>query len=331
MSKILIFGTGGVGCIYSYVLEKGGAKVTAVCRSNYTAVKEQGITIDSKLWGKVHSSPTPVRTVTEAAIHGPFDYILVCSKAFPGTSSLIKDAVTPAVTSIILAQNGIGIEEEYHTAYPENTIISGVLYLPTTQTSPGYVSMGPLELFQIGVYPTPSTPPTTSQQSSIEATETFASLFTKGGATCTIHADVQKPRWIKLSANAAWNSMCALTHCDDANLLRSSPGAMHQIRKIMKEVAVLADGVGYPGTITDAEIDKILERMALRLDTGGREPSMLTDVRHSRPMETEAILGNAVRIAARHGIEVQGLDLLYVLLRGKGYSMNPDETWRDIA
>lgn len=213
---------------------------------------------------KVHSSPTPVRTVTEAATHGPFDYILVCSKAFPGTSALIKDAVTPAVTSIILAQNGIGIEEEYHTAYPENTIISGVLYLPTTQTSPGYVSMGPLELFQIGVYPTPSTPPTPSQQSSIEATETFASLFTKGGATCTIHADVQKPRWIKLSANAAWNSMCALTHCDDANLLRSSPGAMHQIRKIMKEVAVLADGVGYPGTITDAEIDKILERMALR-------------------------------------------------------------------
>lgn len=53
MSKVLVFGTGGVGCIYAYILQKGGAQVTAVCRSNYEAVKEHGITIDSKIFGKV--------------------------------------------------------------------------------------------------------------------------------------------------------------------------------------------------------------------------------------------------------------------------------------
>lgn len=58
---------------------------------------------------------------------------------------------------------------------------------------------------------------------------------------------------------------------------------------------------------------------------------MLTDVRHSRPMETEAILGNAVRIAAQKGVEVKGLGLLYILLKGKDYSMNPDERWKEIA
>lgn len=124
--------------------------------------------------------------------------------------------------------------------------------------------MGPLELFEIGIYPTPSSPPTTTQQSSIAAAEKFASLFKKGGATCTVFPDIQKPRWIKLSVNAAWNSMCALTHCDDANLIRSSPGAMEQIKEIMKEVAFLAEGVGYPGLITDVEIDKTLNRVAGR-------------------------------------------------------------------
>lgn len=132
--------------------------------------------------------------------------------------------------------------------------------LPTTQISPGHVSMGPFEHFEIGVYPTPSSPPTPSQQSSIIAAEKFASLFAKGGATCTVYPDIQKPRWIKLSVNAPWNPMCALTQCDDANLLRSSPGAMDQIKKIMKEVAILAEAVGYPGLITDAEIDVTMNR-----------------------------------------------------------------------
>jgi 2-dehydropantoate 2-reductase len=259
MSKVLVFGTGGVGCIYAYILQKGRATVTAVCRSNYQAVKESGIMIDSKLFGKVHATPTPVRTVAEAKSHGPFDYILVSSKAFPGTSSLLTDAVTPNHTAIVLAQNGIGIEAEYAEAYPSNTIISGVVYLPTTQTRPGCVQMGPLELFEIGVYPnhTASSP---AQQKA----EAFAELFKQGGATCKVFDDIQKARWIKLSVNAAWNPFCALTHCDDANLLRSSPGAIDQIKGIMKEVASIATAVGYPDLITDDEIEKTLGRASGR-------------------------------------------------------------------
>jgi 2-dehydropantoate 2-reductase len=67
------------------------------------------------------------------------------------------------------------------------------------------------------------------------------------------------------------------------------------------------------------------------LESGGKEPSMLTDVRNGRAMETEAILGNAVRIAKEKGVVVKGLNLLYILLKGKDYSMNPDERWKDIA
>jgi 2-dehydropantoate 2-reductase len=260
MSKILVFGTGGVGSIYAYICEKGGATVTAVCRGNYSAVKEHGITIDSKIFGKVHGTPTPVRTVLEAVSNGPFDYIIVASKAFPGTSALIKDAVTPNHTSIVLAQNGIGIEQEYHSAYPTNTIISGVVYLPTTQTRPGYVEMGPLELFEIGVFPTPSNPPKTGETNAVTNAQHFSDIFRQGGATCTVHSDIQKPRWIKLSVNAAWNPLCALTLCDDANLLRSSPGAIEQIKSLMKEVADVATAVGYEGLVTDVEIDGQLSR-----------------------------------------------------------------------
>ncbi len=142
MTKALIFGAGGVGCIYGYILDCGGAEVTAVCRTNYEAAKADGITIRSKLWGNVHYRPGVVRVVVDAK--GPFDFILVCSKAFPGTSKLIEAAVSEQ-TAIVLAQNGIGIEEEYAELYPNNTIISGVVWLPTTQVEPGgYKSSLPL-------------------------------------------------------------------------------------------------------------------------------------------------------------------------------------------
>jgi len=48
-------------------------------------------------------------------------------------------------------------------------------------------------------------------------------------------------------------------------------------------------------------------------------------------METEAIVGNAIRIAKEFGVTVRALDLIYVLLKARDFSMNPDERWKDIA
>jgi 2-dehydropantoate 2-reductase len=324
MSKVLVFGTGGVGCIYAYICEKGGASVTAVCRTNYTAIKENGIKISSKLFGEVSSKPNTVKTISESTSYGPFDYILVASKAFPGTSSSIKDAVSPK-TAIVLAQNGIGIEEEYAVAYPNNTIISGVVYLPTTQVRPGIVEMGPLERFQIGTFPA-----STSLERAKQASD-FAQLFTNAGATCTVYPDIQLQRWIKLAVNAAWNPMTALTLCDDANLLRSSPEAGPLIAKVMREVGRVATVAGYPTAITEEEIVSQMSRTQKRLETGGKEPSMLTDVRFKRPLESDAILGNTLKIARNLGVEMPYLEMLYTLAKGLTFAMNPDETWKPIA
>ena len=138
MKNVLIFGTGGVGSVYGWLMQQAGANVTAACRSNYTQVKSHGLRIRSAEWGSQLFSPTTVASVEEASEHGPFDYIIVCSKAFPETASLIKGAVTDA-TTIVVAQNGIGIEEPYARLYPGNTIISGVVYLPVVQVELGVV------------------------------------------------------------------------------------------------------------------------------------------------------------------------------------------------
>lgn len=324
MTKVLVFGAGGVGCIYALILWKAGVEVTAVCRSNYNQINSHGITVRSKEWGTCLARPNAVRTTEEAVQYGPFDYVLVCSKAFPNTAKLIRAAVTED-TAIVLAQNGIGIEAEYAVAYANNTIISGAVYLPTTQVEPGIIEHGtPLERFEVGTYPA---------KAGVEAkakVDALVEMFKAGDGTCVPYDDIQGQRWYKLALNAAFNPITALTLCDDANFLRSSEGALKVVKDVMWEVGAIAKAHGYD-VIDQKSIDQQAARHEERLITGGKEPSMLVDVRHERPVEVEAILGNAVRLAKVKDVEVPFLNMLYTLTKARNFSITQDGGWKPIA
>jgi ketopantoate reductase len=54
MLQVCLVGSGGVGTVAAYVLEKSQrAQVTAVLRSNYDIVKEKGFDLDSVDHGQV--------------------------------------------------------------------------------------------------------------------------------------------------------------------------------------------------------------------------------------------------------------------------------------
>ncbi|KAL1302773.1 hypothetical protein AAFC00_003120 [Neodothiora populina] len=349
--QILLFGSGAVGAIYVYILQKAGCQVTTVCRSNYTAVLESGLHISSAIFGEQVVRPHKVvRTVDEAvsslstsssnAISDTqgeyFDFVIVCSKAFPPspggesaaassaaptTADLISPAVTPSLTTIALIQNGIGIEEEYSARFPSNPLLSCVVYLPVTQTKPGCIEMGPVELLEIGPYISASTPPSVapSTPEEMQPAETLANLVTAGGGTALAYPRIQPRRWAKMLINATWNPMCALSLSSDVEVMAASEVATGYVRACMSEVvslaaAVLGDGEG----VTERDADVALSRAVERVGQGngrGIEPSMLADVRNRRRIEVEAILGNAVRLARDRGVVVTRLEGLYVLAK----------------
>ena len=71
-------------------------------------------------------------------------------------------------------------EEDYAGLYPNNTIISGVVYLPVTQVEPGVVEMGPLERFEIGTYPANASAKAKAQVQRLSA------IWKAGGATAPV-------------------------------------------------------------------------------------------------------------------------------------------------
>ncbi|KAJ4374964.1 hypothetical protein N0V83_002043 [Neocucurbitaria cava] len=306
--RVLLFGAGGVGAVYLYLLSKVSS-TTAVCRSNYDVVKKDGFTINSSIFGKnIYFRPNVVRDCEEAVSSGPkpYDYIIVCSKAIPGViPQLIKPAVTLGQTAIVLVQNGVGIEQEYHDAFPDNPIISAVVYLPATQRPAGVIKHGEVEKLQIGSYP--SSAPN-------ERASAFTKLVQSAGATAEFYEDVQPKRWFKLLVNASWNPICALTLSKDTDVLGSLDEASGVLLATMLEIRDIAAAYGY--TITRDEVEYQLGRAQARIPTNaGIEPSMLQDVQAGRRIEVEAIVGNAVRMGKEKGVACVRLEMLYVLAK----------------
>lgn len=306
--RILLFGSGGIGTVYLWLLSKNST-TTAVCRSNYEVAKQDGFIINSSIFGQgIHFRPNVVRDCEEAASTdaAPFDYVVVCSKAIPGNvPSWITPVVTPGQTVIVLLQNGIGIEEEYRTAFPTNPIVSTVLYFPATQRPAGIIKHGEIERLEVGAYPS-SAPD--------KYAKAFAQLIQSAGATAILYDDIQLNRWTKLLINASWNPICALALSKDTDVLGSCEGAPDVVQAVMMEIRDIALAYGY--NITTEKVEFELGRAKARVPIhAGIEPSMLQDVQTGRRIEVEAILGNTVRMARAKGVRCDRVELLYVLAK----------------
>ncbi|CAO2653932.1 Nn.00g106650.m01.CDS01 [Neocucurbitaria sp. VM-36] len=306
--RVLLFGAGSVGTVYLYLLSKV-ASTTAVCRSNYDVARKDGFIINSSIFGQnIKFKPDVVRDCEEAAskVSAPYDYIIVCSKAIPGvTPQLIKPVVAQGHTAVVLVQNGVGIEQEYHAAFPDNPIISAVVYLPATQRPAGVIKHGEVEKLQIGSYP--SSAPNTHA-------DALTKLIQSAGGTAEFYEDVQTKRWFKLLVNASWNPICALTLSKDTDVLSSLDEASDVLLAVMLEIRDIAAAYGY--TITKDEVEYQLGRAQARIPiNAGIEPSMLQDVQAGRRIEVEAIVGNAVRMGKEKGISCVRLEMLYVLAK----------------
>ncbi|KAI0458366.1 2-dehydropantoate 2-reductase [Xylaria acuta] len=336
--RVLIFGAGSLGTVYAWVLSRAipESSITAICRSNYEAASQSGFTINSTIWGSdLHVRPQVVRSVSEAVAQSrsqPFDYILVTSKALrtsPSTAELIRPAITPGTTAVVLIQNGIGVEEEYARLYASDNvpILSTVAYLPATQTAPAVVRHSEVEHLHVGTYPASGVPETHKR-----AAQAFVDLLKTAGATATLHDDVQAQRWGKLVVNGSWNPICALTRLRDGQFIQSGGNyggakeneeneALQFVRDVMLEIAGVAQACGYKD-IDEKLIDFQLGR-AISRGLPGIQPSMLADALDMKSIEVESLIGNAVRIARAKEIPVPMLQTIYLLARGlnSGFSL----------
>ncbi len=295
--NVLVVGTGAVGSFYGSLLAKQDVEVSVLARSDYEHVKEYGIEIESKL-GNYHFRPNQVvRSATELGTKP--DYILLCIKVVEGAdrAALIEDAVAPH-TAIVLISNGIDIEEEIAKNYPDNELISGLAFICVTRTAPGKIWHQAYGKLALGNYP----------QGMSEKVQALASVFESSGINCVATDDIVTARWQKTVWNAAFNPLSVLS----GGLATSDILTTQEpfVRAIMEEICAIARAADHPLPADIVEVNVSSTHKMPPYKT-----SMLLDFEAGRPMETEAILGNAVRYGQRLGVAVPHLESVYALLK----------------
>ncbi|KAG8736971.1 hypothetical protein FRC10_008684 [Ceratobasidium sp. 414] len=312
MANYLVFGLGGIGAVHALALHRAGCRVSAVARSNIDSVKKNGLRVKSSVWGDslvqfgdVYSSAEPSGNARPT-----WDYVIVTTKALlnssPSLPQLLEPFITDQTTTIVLVQNGVGIEDGVRARWPKNTILSCVTWVGATQVSPGVVEHPRGVKDEIGLF-------SSDLDLAIEKNrlESLSSVSTAGGLDVEVVDNIQVRRWEKVIWNCAWNSLTALTNTNTLEWLTSSPEAEPLSREVMKEAITVARALGLD--IPFEFVDTLMER------ANGKAliSSMQVDAANQRPMETEVIVGIPLRKAQELGISTPILRTLYSLLIAK--------------
>lgn len=324
-TRVLLVGAGAIGAFYGSRLAcAANVRVSALCRSNYKVVKVNGFTVTSPKYGETTFRPEYTFGSHQEAQHAAidWDFLLVATKVLPevtDNSTLLQGLVGPK-TSIVLLQNGLGIEEPYRQRFPTAAILSAVTLASVAQPEPGMIKHNKWTKTSIGPYLARGTGESLSVESKVHATQAtsrFVELLRAGGiddAELLDHSGIQLVRWHKIAINAAMNPSSVLSGGSDNQTMSTDPELSRHLRAVMDEVLETASkvlGRPFPSTFTKPE--QILKSTAK--DSSGSKPSMLLDWQAGRRMELEVILGNPIRIAREHGIDMPRLQSMYALLR----------------
>ncbi|KAK4623865.1 hypothetical protein CLAFUW4_05701 [Fulvia fulva] len=324
-TRILIVGAGAIGAFYGSRLACApNTAVSALCRSNFKAVKANGFKVTSPKYGEqvfrpehVFSSPDEAR---KANIK--WDYLLVATKALPDVSddsALIEGLVSDG-TSIVLVQNGLGVEEPYQERFPKASILSAVTIASAAQPSHGVIQHNRWTRISIGPYlphlDHGGSGAAHGDKVAIEKNNALVGLLQEVGindAESYDHAALQFVRWHKIAINAAMNPSSVLSGGCGNQEMSLDPELSRHLEGIMKEVLETAPKVlGKPLPSKLASAEQILN--STKKNSSGSKPSMWLDWEKGNKMELEVILGNPIRIAREKGFEMPRLQTMYALI-----------------
>ncbi|KAE9364575.1 2-dehydropantoate 2-reductase [Stipitochalara longipes BDJ] len=310
---VCLYGAGAIGSFYAFILNRApDVRLTVIARSNYEAIKANGITLDSEIHGKHLFRPYKVAS-NPAEAAGHYDYVVCVNKAI--NQEAVAKSLAPVVddtTTIVLIQNGVGNEDPFRAQFPTCTILSCVTWVGATQTSPGFVTHIKSENTEIGIFPNPALSP------SVESSrlDGFTALLKAGNTKFVVEPNIQIRRWEKVVWNVAWNAITSLTQIDTQTWLHSSPDAIPLTKRLMEEVIEVARKSGVP--MRDGLVDELFGKI---LALPGVYTSMQKDVAARNPLEIDVILGVPVRKAKELGVQIPVLEVIYTLVQAVDYGV----------
>ena len=203
--RIGVIGTGAIGGFYGLMLARAGFDVHFLLRSEYAAVAEHGLRLNSQVHGALGLAP--VQAYHDVAEMPPCDWLLVGAKTTSNAelAPLIARAAAPGA-KVLLLQNGLAVEEGLRPLLPDSLhLLGGLCYICVHRSSPGVIEHQALGAVHLGYHSGPA-----AAAAGQAIAEEGAALFRQAGLDSVAMPALEHARWQKLVWNVPYNGLSVL-------------------------------------------------------------------------------------------------------------------------
>lgn len=297
LGKIVVVGSGAVGCYYGGMLAHAGCDVHFLMRADLDTVRCEGLRIFTK-GSEVHLSRVPCAATAEEI--GTADLVIIALKA-TANAELVRllPPLIGAHTALFTLQNGLGNERFLAERWGAERVMGGLCFVCINRTAPGVIRHLDEGSISIGEFGRPVS----------SRVRVVADAFASVGVEANAVDDLDGERWRKLMWNVPFNGLSIAANANVGDVLGDAMLRM-EARAIMDELLDAARRLGHP--IPDAFADWQIERSYA---FGGYRPSSMIDYDIGRPVEVEAIWGEPLRQGIAAGAKMPRLALLHAVIR----------------
>eukprot|EP01105_Mastigella_eilhardi_P028465 TRINITY_DN9398_c0_g1_i1.p1 TRINITY_DN9398_c0_g1~~TRINITY_DN9398_c0_g1_i1.p1 ORF type:complete len:313 (+),score=89.78 TRINITY_DN9398_c0_g1_i1:55-993(+) len=281
-----VIGTGAVGGFYGARLQRAGHEVHFLLHSDYEHVKEHGIEVDSTEGSFTLSKVNAYKSVAEMPC---CDVVVVALKT---TMNGVLPALLPPLlkeSSIVLVmQNGLDNEDDIALLAAGRVVLGGICYVGASKTGPGHIVHRVSNRVVLAEH---------RQAGATASVQLIKEDLERAGVTVVMAESLPLERWRKLIWNVPFNGLSVVLNADTHDLTHD-PDAASMVECLMREVVAAAAACGHA---IPAEF--VAQILALTKRSEPCQTSMKADYVNHRPLEVEALLGNALRAVRKAGKE----------------------------
>lgn len=300
--RYAILGTGALGGYYGIMLAASGADVQFIARSDYEHIREHGLKLQTK---ERRIDLKPVSVVHNVQQLRPFDILIIATKTTENAQLRPIIQACPWNPTIVLLQNGLGLEEDLEQIAGEGRVLGGCCFLCSNKVAPGEIHH--LDYGRITLGWPSSQSAAAAQNPSLP--KQLQADFNNAGITLEVIPDLIAARWRKLMWNIPYNGLSVALNASTQDIMNHAASS-ELVYTLMEEVRAAAQACGK--SIEPSFTFQLMEQTKLMVPY---DSSMRVDYLNGRPLELEAIYGRPLKIAQAAGYHMPSVLMLYQQLQ----------------
>jgi 2-dehydropantoate 2-reductase len=314
--RVCIVGGGVIGSLYAAHLASVAEVWMLTRRDEHArALEEEGLRVSGK-----HDFTARLRATSDPGELPDAGLVILATKATQLEQASAALAGRMAGATVMTVQNGLGAEEIVGRQ-GEWPIVSAVTFMSGDRHADTHVEYELDTPTWLGPY--------AGTETQLERALEIEQLLRDAGLEAEAFADLLPAQWSKLIFNATVNTVSALTGLGHVELFarEEEPTDLgHLVHALMDEGVRVAEAAGVELYEDPWEMNVLAVRQGeTRRSDYAHVPSMLEDVRASRPTEVDFITGALVREAERLGVDVPLHTAMYQLVKGREAAYPPGQ------